>query len=451
MSAAGRGRRNPVSEKAGVTVGENRRTVLTNARIFDGEDSTITEGHVVVVGKRIERVLPLSESPRTGGNDRVLDCADPDGAVTRVLMPGLIDAHCHLSLAGISMVEGMLGPDGIIHHRALAEAHATLMRGFTSVRDMGGSTAALKLVLDSGEFPGPRIYPSNAALSQTGGHGDFSAVHDDSPALGGRRSRADTLGAVRVVDGPDQVLAAVREQLKRGASQVKLMAGGGVTSSYDHLDGLQFSPAEMAAAVGAARDWGTYVAVHVFNSAGVRRALAAGVRSIEHGHLVDEETVALIAEHGAWLSTQPFSVDDHNFPDPVSRAKDQQVCEGSGRVLRWALQHGVRLAFGTDLLFTPEAGDRQIRMLVRWNEYMTDAEALTVATSGNAALLREAGARDPYGDAPLGVVREGAWADLLVVEGDPTRDLSVLAEPERAFSVVMKDGQLYRDRISHNV
>ncbi|HJE59385.1 MAG TPA: amidohydrolase family protein [Nocardiopsis listeri] len=425
---------------------ESSPLVIKNVRVFDGESERLEPGHVVVRGRYVDRIVPRTEAFDEPEGARVIDCADGAGEAVRVLMPGLIDAHAHLAVAGVSALEVLTGPDGLVHCKALGEAHRMLMRGFTSIRDMGGPTGAIKSVIDAGEFPGPRIYPSNAAISQTAGHGDFSAVYDAPTALGGPLSRAEQVGIMRVADGPERVLAAVREQLKRGACQVKLMAGGGVTSVYDDLDVLQFTPEELRVAVRAARDWGTYVAVHVFTTEGIRRALDAGVRSIEHGHLADEETVALIARKGAWLSTQPFAEGDHTFPDPRSKAKDAKVTQGVADLFTWAHRHDVRTAFGTDLLFAPGSGDRQSRMFARLDRYMSPVEALRIGTSGNATLLQMAGKRDPYGQARSGVVRAGAWADLLVVEGDPTRDLSLLADPERNLSVIVKDGRTYRNR-----
>ncbi|SIO91102.1 amidohydrolase family protein [Nocardiopsis sp. JB363] len=425
---------------------ESSHLVLKNVRVFDGENDRLEPGHVVVCGRHIERIVPHTDTFAEPDGARVIDCAGEAGEITRVLMPGLIDAHTHLAVAGVSALEVLTGPDGLVHCKALVEARRMLMRGFTSARDMGGPTTAIKNVIDSGDFPGPRIYPSNAAISQTAGHGDFSAVYDAPTALGGPLSRADQVGIMRVADGTERVLAAVREQLKKGASQVKLMAGGGVTSVYDDLDVVQFTPEELRVAVRAAEDWGTYVAVHVFTTEGIKRALDAGVRSIEHGQLADEETVALIASKGAWLSTQPFAEGDHTFPDPRSKEKDARVCQGVDHLFTWARDHGARLAFGTDLLFAPDAGDRQSRMFARLDRYMSPVDALRVGTSGNAALLRMSGNRDPYGQAELGVVRPGAWADLLVVEGDPTKDLSLLADPERNLSVIVKDGLTYRNR-----
>jgi imidazolonepropionase-like amidohydrolase len=223
--------------------------------------------------------------------------------------------------------------------------------------------------------PRPRIYPSQAAISQTAGHGDFGFVFEPPTALGGRESRAEQIGFLRVADGADRVLAAVREQLKLGASQIKLMAGGGVASLYDPLYTLQFTPAELRAAVEAAADYGTYVATHVYNVAGIHRAVEAGVKSIEHGHLADEPTVAMLAERDVWLSTQPFSHHDHSFPDPDRTAKDRQVCDGTEQLYRWAKKHGVKTAWGTDLLFEPDNNHRQSEMVTRLGEYFTGVES----------------------------------------------------------------------------
>lgn len=231
-------------------------------------------------------------------------------------MPGLTDAHAHLVPMSNTILQLHASNLGLIYARTLAEAKKTLLRGFTTIRDMGGDSVGVKQAIDQGVADGPRIYPSRAMISQTSGHGDFGLPYDPTPSLGGPSSRGEQIGMTQVADGADCVLAAVREQLKLGATQIKLMAGGGVSSFYDHLDTLQFTAAEMRAAVDAAADWGTYVAVHVYNRDGVRRAVESGVQCIEHGHLMDEETVKFMADHGAWLSTQPWAEEDHHFPRP---------------------------------------------------------------------------------------------------------------------------------------
>ncbi|GAA4311529.1 amidohydrolase family protein [Actinomadura luteofluorescens] len=430
--------------------------VIRDVRIFDGMSDRIRAGHVVVEGTKIKTVGD-GDPPAGGAGGTVVDGRGG------TLIPGLSDAHVHLVLAGATQAELMLGGAGAGHLRAAAEARAMLMRGFTTVRDMAGDTGDLKRMIDAGALPGPRIYPSHAGLSQTGGHGDFGMVYDVPTALGGAATRAERLGLMRIADGPSQVLAGVREQLRKGASQIKMMAGGGVASAYDHLDVLQYTTGELRAGVRAAADWGTYVAVHVYTGAGIRRAVEAGVKVIEHGHLAAEDDLAFMAGEGVWLSTQPFAESDHSYPDPASAEKNRRVCAGTERVFAWALKHGVRVAFGTDLMLDPARSARQSAMFARTAGPAGGAlAALKIATSGNAELFREAGPRDPYQNptpadvaahgrvphlARLGVIAEGAWADLLLVDGDPTRDLGLLADPGAHLKVIVKDGRIWKNTL----
>ncbi|MFC4052700.1 amidohydrolase family protein [Actinomadura syzygii] len=430
--------------------------VIRDVRIFDGVRDRVGPGHVVVEGAKIKHVgdRPPTEVP---AGATVIEGGG------RTLVPGLSDAHAHVLLAGATRSELMLGGAGVGYLKGAAEAEAMLMRGFTTVRDMAGDTGDLKRMIDAGLLPGPRIYSSQAGLSQTGGHGDFGMVYDVPTVLGGTPARAEQLGLMRIADGTAQVLAGVREQLRKGASQVKMMAGGGVASAYDHLDVLQYTPDELRAGVRAASDWGTYVAVHVYTGAGIRRAVDAGVRVIEHGHLAEEDDLRFMADHGVWLCTQPFAESDHHYADPASAAKNRRVCQGVERVFGWALRHGVRLAFGTDLMLDPAKSTAQSEMVARLAGLAGGPVAgLRMATSGNAELFRESGARDPYqvptaadvaayGDTPhlarLGVVAEGAWADLLLVDGDPTKDLNVLADPAANLKVIVKDGRIYKNTL----
>jgi len=410
--------------------------LIKNVRIFDGVSSRLAEGHVLVRGSFIEAAerSPIAESG--------VDVVDGRG---RVLMPGMIDAHVHLVGMANTLLDIAMASQTQLAAATLARAKDTLHRGFTTVRDMAGDTVGIKTVIDAEPALGPRIYPSQAAISQTGGHGDFGFVYDEPTALGGDPSRVEQIGFMRVADGADRVLAAVREQLKRGASQIKLMVGGGAASFYDPLYTLQFAPAEIRAAVDAAADYGTYVATHVYTVDGIHRAVEAGVKSVEHGHLADEATIAMLAERGIWLSTQPFAEHDHSFANPDSAAKNREICGGTEQLYRWAKKHGVNTAWGTDLLFEPASTDRQSAMLARLSEYMTTVEALTMVTSGNARLLRLAGERDPYRQARLGEIAVGAWADLLLVNGDPTVDLGLLGDPGANLDVIVKDGVIVKD------
>lgn len=414
--------------------------LINNVRVFGADGCGLTPPTSVLIQDR--RIAAIGEEK------------PPEGAVSiqggeRVLMPGLSDAHVHLFAAGTTQAGLTMGATGMGYYNALAEAERMLMRGFTTVRDMAGDVAALRQVLDSGAFPGPRIYPSQAAISQTSGHGDHSAVYEDATAFScGLHTRAEQIGFMRVADGRDQVLAAVREQLKKGASQIKIMAGGGVASAYDPLDVVQYTPDELSAAVEAASDWGTYVSAHVYNDEGIRRAIAAGIRSIEHGHLAaGPETFKLMASKGVWMSTQPFLESDHEYANPDNTEKNKEVCAGVLNSFTWAREAGTKIAFGTDLLLEPEKAGLQNEMLIRLSTCFefSPTEALRIATSGNAELFRLSGERDPYKEARLGEITVGAWADVLLVEGDPTEDLTVLGDPDKNLAVIIKDGRIYKN------
>jgi imidazolonepropionase-like amidohydrolase len=415
------------------------RLLVKNVRIFDGLADHHSPGHVLIEGTKIAAVetSPIAEDPNT----LVIDGAD------RVLMPGMSDAHVHLVGMANTLFDMMLASQSQLIASTLARTKDTLLRGFTTVRDMAGDTAGIKNVIDGDPALGPRIYPSQAAISQTAGHGDFGLIDERPTALGGEQSRAEQIGMMRVADGEARVLAAVREQLRQGASQIKLMAGGGVASQYDPLYTLQFTPRELRAAVDAAQDYGTYVATHVYSVEGIHRAVDAGVKSIEHGHLADEPTVAMLAERGIWLSTQPFTEHDHSFPNPENAEKYREICTGTDRLYNWVKKHGVKTAWGTDLLFEPELTGKQSEMMTRLGDYFTNVEALKMVTSGNASLFRLSGERDPYKAARLGEITAGAWADVLLINGDPTADLKLLSDPEKSIVVIIKDGAVVKNAL----
>jgi len=418
-----------------------KRLLFRNVRVFDGTSAELSNGDVLIDGNKIAAVStsPIGDDP---GRETVV--IDGGG---RTLMPGMSDAHVHLVGNANSYVDLLMGTEGHITLNGVAEAKNMLMRGFTAVRDMAGDTASIKAAIDRGQFPGPRIYPCQAAISQTSGHGDFGNVYDTPSALGGAENRSETIGFMRIADGEERVLAAVREQLKKGASQIKLMVGGGAASTYDPLYTVQFTDAELRAAVNAATDYGTYVATHVYNVTGIRRAIDAGVKSIEHGHLSDEATIALMPERDVWLSMQPFAEGDHHYPDADRAEKNRQICSGVDRIYGWAKKYGVNVAFGTDLLLEPQFAKRQSEMAARLGDFYSNLDALRMLTSGNAQLFRLAGERDPYREAPFGVVAQGAWADVLLVDGNPLDDLGVLADPEKYLSVIVKNGQVVKNSL----
>ncbi|MFT3748726.1 MAG: amidohydrolase family protein [Agriterribacter sp.] len=246
-----------------------------------------------------------------------------------------------------------------------------------------------------------------------------------------------------MADGRDEVLTAVRENLRFGASQIKLMAGGGTSSAYDPIDVTQYTLDEMKAAVEAAEDWGTYVTVHAYTPRAVQRAIAAGVKCIEHGQLLDEPTLKLIAEKNIWLSLQNL-VENTPDMDAQRRAKRKPVIDGQAKIWPLAKKYKVKLAWGTDFLFEPELNDQQNAYILRLQKWFTNAEILKMVTHDNAQLLQLSGLRSPY-PGKLGMVEKGALADLILVDGNPLQDLSLIADPENKFLVIIKNGKLEKN------
>ncbi len=362
-------------------------------------------------------------------------------------MPGLIDAHWHSIFAALPLPTLLSADVGYIYLAASAEAERTLMRGFTTVRDVGGPAFALKQAIDEGLVPGPRIYPSGAMITATGGHGDLRPL-SDLPSVGGTLSRMEQTGGSIIADSPDQVRKRVREQLLQGASQIKLVASGGVSSPRSPLHAATFTEPELRAAVEAAEDWGTYVTAHAYPPAPIRRAIAAGVTCIEHGHLMDEATAKLMAEKGIWLSIQPFVGDDDSIClTGQSRVDQLQVLAGTDKAYTLAKHYKIKTAFGSDLLFSGTLTMRQGTMLTHLTRWYTASETLQMATAINAELLSLSGPRNPY-PGMLGVVRDGALADLLVVDGDPIENINLIENPAKNFVIIMKDGKIYKDALN---
>jgi imidazolonepropionase-like amidohydrolase len=252
-----------------------------------------------------------------------------------------------------------------------------------------------------------------------------------------------------IADSPDEVRLRVREQLTLGASQIKLMAGGGVASPHSPIDVTTFTEPELRAAVEAAENWGTYVTVHAYMPDTIQRSIAAGVKCIEHGHLMDEASAKLMADKKIWLSTQPFPSEmaDVFPPGSTQREKFQEVLKGMDKMFRLAKKYSIKTAVGTDVLFSPALAKRQGQLLTILTRWYTPAEVLAMATSANAELLALSGLRNPY-PGKLGTIQEGALADLLLVDGDPLTNIKLLGDPAKNFVVIMKDGKIYKDTLS---
>jgi imidazolonepropionase-like amidohydrolase len=418
-------------------------TLFENVRIFDGKSATLsTPSSVLVRGNKIEAI-----STQSIPADRRADARTIAGG-GRTLMPGLIDNHWHATMVRVTPAQAF----GDVSYNSLqagAEATDTLMRGFTTVRDLGGPTFGLKAAIDEGVIKGPRIYPSGAVITVTSGHGDFRQLTDLPRTIGGMLSRMEQLGGAMVADSPDEVRLRVREQLMQGASHIKLTAGGGVSSPFSPIDVTTFTEAELRAAVEGAENWGTYVAVHAFTPAAIQRSIAAGVKVIEHGMLMDEATAQLMAEKGIWLSMQPIpEALVQGFPaGSVQRAKAEEVWLGIPKTYELAKKHKIKTAWGTDVLFSAALARQQGAILASLARWYTPAETLVMATSTNAELLTLSGKRNPY-PGKLGVVEEGALADLLLVDGNPLENINLIADPAKNFLVIMKDGAIHKNTLN---
>jgi imidazolonepropionase-like amidohydrolase len=419
-------------------------TLFQNVRIFDGRSSVLSvPSNVLVKDGTIERISANPIAVDANANVRTIVAGG------HVLMPGLIDAHWHAFMAATPQMVLMTADPNYLQIVAVRQAEATLMRGFTTVRDLGGPVFGLKRAIDEGVTIGPRIYPSGAFISQTSGHGDFRFSFEVPRVPGGPLSHSEAEGIAAIADSPDEVRLRAREQLRQGASQIKLMAGGGVASPYNPIESTQYTEPEIRAAVEAADNWGTYVTVHAYTPRAIRQALAAGVKCIEHGQLIDEPTAKLLADNGIWWSLQPL-LDDEDAPplaNPVSQKKALEVFAGTDNAYKLARKYNVKTAFGTDILFDARLATRQGAILAKMVRWYTPAETLKMATADNGELMALSGFINPY-PGKLGVVEEGAIADLLLVDGNPLENIKLVADPDRNFLVIMKGGTIYKDIVT---
>ena len=404
-------------------------TLFRHGRIFDGTGEDLLEDvEVLVEGSRI---VEVSDVPIRSGTAEVVDLRG------RTLMPGLIDAHFHAIAASpdLGAVEHM--PVSLIAQHARANLEATLQRGFTTVRDAAGADYGLSRAIEAGLIAGPRLFYSGHALSQTGGHGDFRS-YESGPAL-----CSCGLGARHfstVADGVPEVRRAAREELRRGATQIKIMGSGGVSSPSDPISNLQYSEEEIRAAVWEAHSWGTYVMAHVYTPEAIRRCVEYGVRSVEHANLIDVDTAAFAAERGAFVVPTLATYESLGRRGAalglprVSLDKLGAVSDAGVASLEILRDAGVKTGFGTDLLGAMHE-DQLTEFGIRARA-LPSAEILRQATSVNAELLGRSG--------ELGTVAPGALADLIVVDGDPVADLGVLSGQGERISLVMKGGRVFK-------
>jgi imidazolonepropionase-like amidohydrolase len=406
------------------------RTVLLNAVLVDGTGGEPVDGASLVVEDG--RIADISRRP-VGGADRSIDCAG------RTVLPGLIDCHVHIGALEENIIEQQrryfaselaLGMGSVLTQ--------VLCQGFTTVRDAGGADAGFRRAVERGVVVGPRLLVSGRPLSQTGGHGDSRLATEpggDPPASWPQ------VGMVKwIADGPDEVRKAVRENLRQGVDQIKVMASGGVMSPTDELTSVQYSLEELQVAVQTAAAAGSYVLAHAYTAAAIRNCVEAGVRSIEHGNFLDADTAALMAERGTFLVPtlvtyeKLYEEGERRGLPKESLEKAAQVYDAGLDGLRQAQQAGVSIASGSDLLggwAVHKARELEIKAQV-----LGPMGAIVAATRTSAELLG-------LGQ-EVGTLEVGKHADLLVVDGDPLEDLSLLAQP-RCLAVIMKGGVTYGD------
>ncbi|MGF6307999.1 imidazolonepropionase-like amidohydrolase [Bradyrhizobium sp. i1.8.4] len=408
--------------------------LFKNAALLDPLRADLLEGHHVLVEDRL--IKEVSDRPIEASADRVIDLRG------KTLMPGLIDLHVHAVAVELDLSQQARMANVLVTLRSTMLLRGMLKRGFTTVRDAGGAGYALKQAIDTGLTDGPRLFVSGRALSQTGGHGDGRARSDylSDPTC----SCCVRVGAIaRVVDGVDAVRKAVREELQMGADQIKIMASGGVASPTDPIGTFGYSEDEIRAIVAEAKARHTYVLAHAYTAEAIERAVRCGVRTIEHGNLVDLPTARLMAEQGAYVvptlvTYEALANEGAKYGLPAaSVAKIADVRDAGLRSLAIYREAGVKMGFGTDLL-GPSQRLQSEEFRIR-AELLGPQPVIASATIVGAEVLGMEG--------KLGRIAPEAFADLLVVEGNPLRDVACLLGQGEHIPLVMKAGKAEVDRL----
>lgn len=412
-------------------------TLIKGARIFNGVADKLIDGKDVLI--KDGRIAKIAADIKPSDGTTVVN------AKGLVMTPGFIDGHAHLMLQ-MSYAEGLYADEFYHAYVATRTARQYLMHGFTTVRDVMGNTYSLKSVIDQGIVVGPRIYPSGPLISQTSGHGDHRTAANKSNNIKRDPDLFTKYFHAAVADGRPEVLNITREALHRGSSQIKIAVGGGTGTQTDPLDVVQFTDDEIRAAVEAAADWHTYVTAHVYNSEGIQRAIRAGVKCIEHGQLMDEKTMKMMMKNDIWLSPQVivYTYIPKGYTEDQA-AKHRQAYDGIDNMFKMAKRLGFKkISFGTDIITDPEMIERMNEEFVFRTKWFDNAEVLRQATSKSGELLALSGPRNPY-PGKLGVIEEGAHADLLLINGNPLEDISILTKYNESLVLIMKGGEIYKN------
>lgn len=416
------------------------KILITNARIFDGKSDKLTESmSVLVEGDKITQIAK-SITPPSGAT--VID------AKGRTLTPGFIFSHEHIMWQVSSLPEMMMQDDRYIAILSSKTARQYLERGVTTIRDVSGNSYGLKQAIDRGVVPGPRIYPSGPMISQTSGHGDGRVPTNSTVFAGGDQSPLMHRGDMVVVDGVPEVLQATRENLRRGSSQIKIAVGGGTGSQSDPLEATQFTPEEIRAITQAATDFGTYVTAHVYNTTGIRRAVDNGVKCIEHANLIDEETLQYMKAHNVWLSPQVtvYTYIPNGYTE-AQAAKHRHAYAGIDKMFTAAKKIGFEnIVLGTDIIASPPDIETMLGEFTKRSKWFSNVQILRQATSKGGELMALSNIMNPY-PGKLGLIEEGAYADMLLYDGNPLEDLNVIVDFEKNLNFIMKAGEIYKNTL----
>jgi imidazolonepropionase-like amidohydrolase len=408
------------------------QTLFKNANLLDPRWNGPRGGYEVLVEG--ERIKEVSTRPIKAESARVVDCGK------RTLMPGLIDCHVHVFLSEVNIRNLENVPLTLMTARAADLMKGMIDRGFTTVRDTGGADWGIKTAVESGLIAGPRLFISGRAIGPTGGHSDSRRRTDQGAPCGCCNAM---VYAMAIADGPDAVRKSVREQMRQGADQVKIMCSGGVASPYDPLDSLQFSEAEIAAATDEAKAFGRYVLAHAYTPEAITRAVTNGVRTIEHGNLIDAKSAKLLQSKGGYMVANLvtyFIMKEQAAQFGMTAdmlAKNDIVLDGALRSLEICKRAGVKVGYGSDLLGQLQV--EQSREFMFRAEVLKPLEIIRQATTVGAEILRQEG--------QLGIVEPGAFADLIVVDGDPLKKLELFLEQGRHLPVIMKAGKFHKNTL----
>ena len=417
------------------------KTLFTNVHVFDGVNEARAAVDVLVQGNLIKEVGTGIEAPEA----TVID----GGGGT--LMPGLIDMHSHLSI-----MEGMLEGRDSFDQMAMGAMTGNVLRsyldqGFTTTMDLGGNVLGVAKAVNLGRIPGPRIFPSGGFLSQTGGHGDTGRFNDEL----GATNRLEEVDFAHIVDGRDEIQRAARHNFRAGATQIKIMGGGGVASEFDPLHTVQFTLEEMQAAVQIAKDYGSFVSVHAYHDLSVNRAIDAGVRLIQHNFLVSEETIKRMKKEEIALSLQGWvalvqfgNAEEITFFSPDQKAKGTKVNKGATQMIEWAKKHDLLIVSGGDMFGANNVIMQALNLTILETVGFTPFEILKTATSDAAIVLGWTGDMNPYKYGSLGTIEVGGYADMILVDGNPLEDISVLEDYTNNFKVIMKDGMIWKNTLN---